>query len=94
MRTKTKEQKRAPGFETSPERVALIRDVIEALMEAGEPDLGDVICQTEELRKLAARLRLPYLEMQTIVNPPQVSPGDVEEHSAWRAAVDRKAGAR
>lgn len=91
MRTKTKQQKRAPGFETSPERVALIRDVIDTLVEAGHPELEDKICQTEELRKLADRLRLPYLQMQIIVNgPAEFSAADVDEYNAWRVACALK----
>jgi hypothetical protein len=81
-------------LETSPERVALIKDVINAVIATGGHLAQDAICQDDDVRALAAQLRLPYLEVQIIVNgPTPLSETDVKDYNAWRAALD-KAGAR
>jgi hypothetical protein len=67
-------------FETSPERVALIKDVISAVIATGGHLVQDAICQDEDVRELATRLGLPYLEMQIIVNgPTPLSATDVDD---------------
>jgi len=94
-RRPTTERPRRPQFETSPERIALISDTLTGLQEAGGLTAFDAFTDADQLRRLAGRLRLPYLALQlTIVGHADLTAADVDEYNAWRASLDKRMGVR
>jgi hypothetical protein len=81
-------------FETSPERIACIYEVIDAMRDAGGITTHDAFSDEDSLRTLASNLRVPYLALQVSrLGSGGITETDVDEYNAWRAALD-KGGAR
>ncbi|MGD0950029.1 MAG: hypothetical protein ABSA52_21710 [Candidatus Binatia bacterium] len=85
-----KKQKPAGRFETSPERLACISDVIDAVLDAGGITAHDALNDEASLRALASNLQLPYLAVQiSRLGTGGLSETDVDEYNTWRAALDK-----
>ena len=95
MVNRKQKQEPAPRFETSPERVAMIEEVLNAMHDAGGHTVLDAFTDEESTRRLAERLRLPYLQVELMVTGHVgLTQADVDDYNGWRAALNRKAGAR
>jgi len=90
MATQKATTRRAAQLETDPQRVAVIFDTINAMLEQS-PHVGAPLTEEAPLRALAARLRVPRLALeQTALSVAGITTADVDEYSAWRAAVESK----
>ncbi len=81
-------------YETSPERIAVISETLDAIYDAGGYDTFDGFYDEQSLRNLAAHLRVPYVQLLlTCAGTTGLTEEDVTEYNNWRAAC-AKGGAR
>ena len=84
-------------LETDPERIALMMDMLRAVVDVGGETVQGALGQLEQMRELSSRLRLPFAAIylhnyEDCLDALHAE--DIAEWQQWRAAIASKGGAR